>query len=103
MTKKLRPLSIIPKTCKRLCKWKRNKIESDIVLVAFDLNKNIKLSENKLVFQKYLNNQRVLRNLDQLHLINSKKELIMTAEGTEYIPIDDRAIEMVLEDDRPQK
>ncbi len=82
---------------------KRNKIESDIVLVAFDLNKNIKLSENKLVFQKYLNNQRVLRNLDQLHLINSKKELIMTAEGTEYIPIDDRAIEMVLEDDRPLK
>ncbi len=82
---------------------KRNKIESDIVLVAFDLNKNIKLSENKSLFQSYLNNQRVLRNLDQLHLINSKKELIMTAEGTEYIPIDDRAVNMVLNDDRPLK
>ena len=82
---------------------KRNKIESDIILVAFDLNKNIKLSENKFLFQNYLNNQRILRNLDQLHLINNKKELIMTAAGTEYIPIDDRAINMVLDDDRPLK
>ena len=82
---------------------KRNKIESDIILVAFDLNKNIQLSDNKVAFQNYLNNQRLLRNLDQLHLINSKKELIMTAEGTEYIPIDDRAINMVLNDDRPLK
>ena len=82
---------------------KRNKIESDIVLVAFDLNKNIKLSENKTIFQNYLNNQRLLRNLDQLHLINNKKELIMTAAGTDYIPIDDRALKMVLDDDRPLK
>ena len=53
---------------------KRNKIESDIVLVAFDLNKNIKLSENKTIFQNYLNNQRLLRNLDQLHLINNRTQ-----------------------------
>ena len=82
---------------------KINKIESDIILVAFDLNKNIKLLENKSAFQNYLNNQRILRNLDQLHLINSEKKLIMTAEGTEYIPIDDRALNMVLNDDRPLK
>tara|TARA_B100002052_G_scaffold295425_1_gene321902 strand:+ start:631 stop:2394 length:1764 start_codon:yes stop_codon:yes gene_type:complete len=82
---------------------KRNKIESDIVLVAFDLNKNFQLFDNKLVFQTYLNNQRILRNLDQLHLINSKEEVIMSAEGTEYIPIDSRAIQMVLNDDRPLK
>ena len=82
---------------------KRNKIESDIILVAFDLDKNFKLIENKKIFQKFLNNQRILRNLDQLHIINSEKELIMTAEGTDYIPIDDRAINMVLDDDRPLK
>jgi|TARA_B100001079_G_scaffold254496_1_gene249294 two-component system nitrogen regulation sensor histidine kinase NtrY len=82
---------------------KRNKIESDIVLAAFDLNKNIKLSDNKPAFQNYLNNQRILRGLDQLHLINSKKELIMSAQDTEYMPIDDRAINMVLNDDRPLK
>ena len=55
---------------------KRNKIESEIVLIAFDLNKNYQLSSNKSVFQNYINNQRILRGLDQLHLINSKKELI---------------------------
>ncbi len=82
---------------------KRNKVESDVVLAAFDLNKNIKLSENKTAFQKYLNNQRVLRGLDQLHLIDSKKNLVMSAQGTEYIPIDDRALSMVLNDDRPLK
>ena len=82
---------------------KRNKIESDIILVAFDLNKNIKLSENKSVFQNYINNQRILRGLDQLHLINKRKEVIISAQGTDYIPIDDRAIDMVLDDDRPLK
>ena len=82
---------------------KRNKIESDIVLVAFDLNKNIKLTDNKTAFQNYINNQRILRGLDQLHLINSKKEIVMSAQGTEYIPIDDRALKMVLNDDRPLK
>ena len=82
---------------------KEIKLSQILVLVAFDLNKNIKLSDNKIIFQNYLNNQRILRNLDQLHLINSKKELIMTAEGTDYIPIDDRALNMVLNDDRPLK
>ena len=82
---------------------KRNKIESDIILVAFDLNKNIQLFENKSTFQNYINNQRILRGLDQLHLINSDKDLVMTAQGTDYIPIDDRAIKLVLDDDRPLK
>ena len=27
----------------------------------------------------------------------------MTAEGTDYIPIDERALNMVLDDDRPLK
>ncbi len=82
---------------------KRNKIESDIVLVAFDLNKNIKLFKKEKAFQNYLNNQRIIRGLDQLHLINSKKELKFSAAGTEYITIDDRAMKMVLNDDRPLK
>ncbi len=82
---------------------KRNKVESDIVLAAFDLNKNFKLSKNKPAFQNYINNQRVLRGLDQLHLINSKKEIIISAQDTDYIPIDDRALKMVLNDDRPLK
>ena len=47
---------------------KRNKIESDIILVAFDLNKNINfLRNNKTQFKNYLDTQRILRDLDQVH------------------------------------
>ena len=48
---------------------KRNKIESDIVLVSYDLGKSIKsLSNNKDALQNFLNTQRILRGLDQLYL-----------------------------------
>ena len=54
---------------------KRNKIESDVVIVAYDLNKNINiLKNNEKGFQNYLDTQRIIRGLDQIHLINSKKK-----------------------------
>ena len=83
---------------------KRNKIESDIVLVSFDLNKNHKiLKNNKNNLQKFLNTQRLLRGLDQIHLINSNKKVLISSSITEYIPVEDKALEMVLNDDRPLK
>ena len=84
---------------------KRNKIESDIILVAFDLNKNysLYLNEDKRNFQRFLNAQRLIRNLDQIHLIDNKKNLIMSSSITPYLPVEDRALEMVLNDDRPLK
>nr|MBC8299302.1 HAMP domain-containing protein [Pelagibacterales bacterium] len=84
---------------------KRNKIESDVILVAFDLNKNysLYLNEDKRNFQRFLNTQRVIRNLDQIHLIDNKKNVIMSSSNTPYLPVEDRALEMVLNDDRPLK
>ena len=83
---------------------KRNKIESDIVLVAFDLNKNINLFKNdRNKFQKFLNTQRLLRNLDQIHIINKDKNVLLSSSNTEYLPVEDRALKMVLNDDRPLK
>jgi len=84
---------------------KRNKIESDIILVAFDLNKNysLYLNSDKTNFQRFLNTQRVIRNLDQIHLIDNKKNVIMSSSNTQYLPVSDRALEMVLNDDRPLK
>tara|TARA_Y100000590_G_scaffold171396_1_gene196040 strand:+ start:2234 stop:4018 length:1785 start_codon:yes stop_codon:yes gene_type:complete len=83
---------------------KRNKIESDIVLVAYDLNKNIQfLTNNKKAFQTYLNTQRLIRGLDQIHLINNNKDILISSSNSEYIPIEDRALNMVLHDDRPLK
>ena len=47
---------------------KRNKIESEIVLIAFDLNKYSKMiKSNPERFQTILNTQRVIRDIDKLH------------------------------------
>ena len=83
---------------------KRNKIESEIILIAFDLNKYSKLLiENPQRFQSLLNTQRVIRDIDQLHLINGKGDLIISAANSPYKRIEDRAIKMVLNDERPLK
>ena len=83
---------------------KRNKIESEIILIAFDLNKYANLiNDNPERFQSLLNTQRVIRDIDQLHLINGKGDLIISAANSPYKKIEDRAIKMVLNDDRPLK
>ena len=83
---------------------KKNKIESDIVLVAFDINKNALILKNdKKKFQNFLNTQRLLRNLDQIHLIDSKKNILISSSSTNYIPVENKALNMVLNDDRPLK
>tara|TARA_Y100000590_G_scaffold414505_1_gene511463 strand:+ start:5351 stop:7126 length:1776 start_codon:yes stop_codon:yes gene_type:complete len=90
---------------KNYVKEKRNKVESDIILVAFDLNKNINLylKDDKSDFIRFLNTQRLIRNLDQIHLIDSKKNVIMSSSNSGYAQLEDRALKMVLKDDRPLK
>jgi len=83
---------------------KRNKIESEIILIAFDLNKYSNLQkQNPERFQSLLNTQRFIRDIDQLHLIDGKGNLIQSAVNSPYKKIEDRAINMVLNDDRPLK
>ena len=82
---------------------KRNKIESDIILITYDIDKNINLLKGTKNLQNYINNQRILRGLDQIHLINEKKELIMSSSITGYLPVEDQALKMVLNDSRPLK
>jgi len=84
---------------------KRNKVESDIIMAAFDLNKNYNIyqKEDKTNFQRFLDTQRIIRNLDQIHLIDINKNAIMSSSNTGYIPVEDRAFKMVLNDDRPLK
>ena len=83
---------------------KRNKIESDIILIAFDLNKSVNIfKNNKQTFKKIINTQRLLRDIDQIHLIDGKGNIIISSSNSEYVPIESRALEMVLEDDRPLK
>ncbi len=83
---------------------KKNKIESEIILIAFDLNKYSKLLKNEpKKYQAILNTQRLLRDIDQLHLINGDGNLIISAINSPYKKIEDRAIKMVIDDDRPLK
>tara|TARA_Y100001935_G_scaffold254449_1_gene263567 strand:- start:335 stop:2104 length:1770 start_codon:yes stop_codon:yes gene_type:complete len=83
---------------------KRNKIQSEIVLIAFDLNKYHNIYKSDINrFKSFLNTQNLIRDIDQLHLINSKGDLIISANNSKYIRIEDQAIEMVIKDDRPLK
>ena len=83
---------------------KRNKIQSEIILIAFDLNKYYKIYKSDPDrFKAFLNTQNLIRDIDQLYLINSSGELIISANDFKYIKIEDRAIQMVKSDDRPLK
>ena len=83
---------------------KRNKIESDIILVSFDLNKNVQIFKNNINYlQNFLNTQRYLRNLDQIHIIDKDQKILFSSSESDYLPVEQRAIDMVLNDDKPLK
>ena len=83
---------------------KKNKIESDIILIAYDLNKYFDIyKKNPKKYQTILNTQKIIRNIDQLHLINSNGKLIVSAFSSPYKKIEDKAVKMVLNEDRPLK
>ena len=83
---------------------KRNKIESDIVLVSFDLNKNLQIFQKNInSLQNFLDTQRYLRNLDQIHIIDKDQNILISSSDSKYLPVEQRALEMVLNDDKPLK
>ncbi len=83
----------------------RNKIEADIVLIAFDTNKSSNfLNDNKNEYLRFLRTQKLIRDVDEIHIINKDKELLYTSENNNiYIPPVDKALNLVLDDDRPLK
>jgi len=84
----------------------RNKIESDIILIAFDTNKskNFLINNNK-EFIRFLKTQRLIRDVDEIHVIDENKKLITSTLDNlaNYVPPVDQALKMVLTDDRPLK
>ncbi len=55
----------------------RDSIEADILLMVLDINNQSKLYyENKLLFGKILASQRLLRRLDEVHLLDSSGNII---------------------------
>ena len=80
----------------------RNKIESDIILVAFDLNKNVNFFyDNLYIFKNLLTTQRIIRGIDEIHLIDSLGNQIISSTNSknDYSPPEERALEMILNDD----
>jgi two-component system, NtrC family, nitrogen regulation sensor histidine kinase NtrY len=84
----------------------RNKVEADIVLIAFDTNKSAKfLNDDKVEYIRFLKTQKLIRNIDEIHIIDQNKNLLYTNLDNinEYSPPLDEALKLVLEDDRPLK
>ena len=84
----------------------RNKIEADIVLIAFDTNKSAKfLNDEEDEYKRFLKTQKLIRDIDEIHIIDQDKKLLFTNinDTSRYIPPLDRALKLVLEDDRPLK
>ena len=84
----------------------RNKIQSDIVLIAFDTNKSKKfLNDDQKEYQRFLDTQKIIRNVDEIHIIDINKEILFTTlkDNKSYIPPVDKALNLVLDDDRPLK
>ena len=84
----------------------RDKIQSEAVLIAFDVNKAANfLSTNPDQFKSFLNTQRIIRGVDEIHLINNERNLIISTlvDYNKYSPPADQALKLVLEDDRPLK
>ena len=84
----------------------RNKIESDVVLIAFDLNKDIDIFyDNPKRFKNILKTQQLIRDVDEIHLIDSSGNLIISSidDKQNFVQPSDEALEMVFAEERPLK
>ena len=84
----------------------RNKIESDVILIAFDTNKSAKfLNDNDKEYTRFLRTQKLIRDIDEIHIIDQNKKLLFTNidDLKKYVPPLDGALKLVLDDDRPLK
>ena len=85
----------------------RNNIEADILLVAIDINRNAKLfHENPTVLKDVLRHQRLIRRLDEIHLMDGSGSIIMSEVRDitlEFVPPLDKAFELLASDNRPIK
>ncbi len=84
----------------------RNKIQSDIVLIAFDTNKSKKfLNDDVNEYKRFLSTQKIIRDVDEIHIIDVNKKLLFTTikNNQFFVPPVDKALNLVLDDDRPLK
>ena len=84
----------------------RTKTQSEIILIAYDLNKSINfIKSNTNQFKSFLNTQKLIRDMDEVNIIDSDGALYLTTlkDISLYKPPLPEALEMVLNDKRPLK
>jgi len=84
----------------------RTKTQSEIILIAYDLNKSANfLNTNINQFKSFLNTQKLIRNIDEIHIIDQEGNLYLTTlkDNTIYQPPLQKVLEMVSNDKRPLK
>ena len=84
----------------------RTKTQSEIILIAFDLNKSINfLNTNLNQFKSFLNTQKIIRDMDEVHIIDVKGNLYLSTldDIKFYRKPQPKALEMVSTDKRPLK
>ena len=84
----------------------KTKTQSEIILIAYDLNKSANfLKTNVNQFKSFLNTQKLIRGMDEVHIIDGTGNLYLTTLKNIkiYRPPLKEALEMVLNDKRPLK
>ena len=77
----------------------RNKVEADIILIAFDTNKSAKfLNDNQNEYVRFLKTQKLIRDIDEIHIIDLEKNLLFSNldDSSKYKPPLDEALKLVL-------
>ena len=80
--------------------------QAEIILIAYDLNKSSNfLRRNINQFKSFLNTQKLIRRMDEVHIIESDGKLYLSTLGdiTQYRAPLPEALEMVANDKRPLK
>ena len=84
----------------------RTKTQSEIILIAYDLNKSVNfLNTNVNQFKSFLNTQKLIRDIDEIHIIDGNGNLHLSTlnDISLYKPPLKEALEMVANDKRPLK
>ena len=84
----------------------RTKTQTEIILIAFDLNKSINfLNTNINQFKSFLNTQKLIRGVDEVHIIEGNGNLYLSTleNNSLYTPPLLEVLEMVQNDKRPLK
>jgi len=91
---------------KRYTEEVKTKTQSEIIFIAFDINKSINfLNTNLNQFKSFLNTQKLIRDVDEVHIIDAKGNIYLSTlkNKTKYKRPLPEALEMVSNDKRPLK